>query len=159
MPLHLAFYIKCMQLQVSQQLYYPDSAIVTIVDVCTIHQKNVVCNVLLHFPAEQQKALAMQKRKEEAERATAMQIQFAKDQDQAHRENIERLEKRMKEDAEANRKHYEEMVTHRLEEQKRFMMEGFKKESDALNARIEDLRRQQQQQANQQRSRGGCILL
>ena len=73
-----------------------------------VHRKNVVCIVLLNFPAEQQKALAMQQLKEEAERATAMQIQFAKDQEQAHRENIERLEKKMREDAEANRKHYEE---------------------------------------------------
>ena len=116
------------------------------------------CNFLLLSSVEQQKTLAMQQLKEEAERAAAMQLQFAKDQDRAQKEHFERLERKMQEDAEADRKYREEMITHRLEAQQKLMEEGFKREADALKARADDLNRFQQQLACQQRRGPDCVI-
>ncbi|XP_004623511.1 guanylate-binding protein 4-like [Octodon degus] len=81
--------------------------------------------------AEKEQELLRQKNKEQQEKMEAQERSF--------QENVAQLKKKMDEERENILREQEIMLEHKLKVQREFLMDGFKKQSEALNREIEQL--------------------
>ena len=93
----------------------------------------------LRILAERHKALEAERQKALAEQEVARQVQMAQEKERAVAENASRLEEKIQQDRAAMQKHYEEVISHRLQQQQEQMQAGFTTQAAELQNRITKL--------------------